>query len=177
MPREGPAHLLASHELLRDRHPRVTNRLPHRRAPPPPSAETDKWKKISYAFIPFCFVYAGFVVVRHSSHHHDHEEVRASRATRAPATGHRRGAPVCARGAPPPPSPPPPLPRRCNSPRLLATSARPHPARAQEAPKYPWMKKRDKAMPWTLAGGSSCDLFDYTCSAKEKAAKAALAEE
>ena len=39
------------------------------------------------------------------------------------------------------------------------------------------MKKRDKAMPWTLAGGSSCDLFDYTCSAKEKAAKAALAEE
>ena len=47
----------------------------------------------------------------------------------------------------------------------------------QEAPKYPWMKKRDKAMPWTLAGGSSCDLFDYTCSAKEKAAKAALAEE
>ena len=50
-------------------------------------------------------------------------------------------------------------------------------ARAQHAPKYPWMKKRDKAMPWTLAGGSSCDLFDYTCSAKEKAAKAALAEE
>ena len=47
----------------------------------------------------------------------------------------------------------------------------------QEAPKYPWMKKRDKAMPWTLAGGSACDLFDYTCSAKEKAAKAALAEE
>ena len=39
------------------------------------------------------------------------------------------------------------------------------------------MKKRDKAMPWTLAGGSACDLFDYTCSAKEKAAKAALAEE
>ena len=32
-------------------------------------------------------------------------------------------------------------------------------------------------MPWTLAGGSKCDLFDYGCGAKEKAAKAAMAEE
>ena len=38
---------------------------------------------------------------------------------------------------------------------------------------YPHMRKRDKEMPWALAGGSKCDLFDYTCAAKEKAAKAA----
>jgi hypothetical protein len=53
-----------------------------------------------------------------------------------------------------------------------------HPSRAvreQEPPQYPWMKKRAKELPWTLAGGSKCDLFDYHCSAKEKAAKAAAA--
>ena len=41
---------------------------------------------------------------------------------------------------------------------------------------FPYMKKRDKAMPWALKGGSKCDLFDYDCSAKERAAKKALAE-
>ena len=41
---------------------------------------------------------------------------------------------------------------------------------------FPYMKKRDKAMPWALKGGSKCDLFDYDCSAKERAAKAGLAE-
>jgi len=81
-------------------------------------AETDKWKKISYAFIPFCGVYAIYVGSAHLAHHHDHEE---------------------------------------------------------EPPQYPWMKKRAKELPWTLAGGSKCDLFDYHCSAKEKAAKAAAA--
>jgi len=40
---------------------------------------------------------------------------------------------------------------------------------------YPHMRKRDKEMPWALAGGSKCDLFDYDCAAKEKAAKAAAA--
>ena len=80
-------------------------------------AETSKWKKISYAFIPFCVLYAGFVMVRHNSHHHDHED---------------------------------------------------------EPIKYPWMTKRDKPMPWTLRGGSKCDLFDFPCAEKEKAAKAAL---
>merc|ERR1719482_897968 len=84
-------------------------------------AETDKWKKISYAFIPFCMVYAVFVTIKHGQHHHDHEE---------------------------------------------------------EAPQYPWMKKRDKAMPWTQRGGSKCDLFDFgPCYIKEKAAKAAAAAE
>merc|ERR1712087_153849 len=39
---------------------------------------------------------------------------------------------------------------------------------------YQFIKKRDKEMPWALKGGSKCDLFDYTCAAKEKAAKAAL---
>ena len=39
---------------------------------------------------------------------------------------------------------------------------------------YPFVKKRDKELPWALAGGSKCDLFDYACAEKEKAAKAAL---
>ena len=37
---------------------------------------------------------------------------------------------------------------------------------------FPYMKKRDKAMPWALKGGSKCDLFDYDCSAKERALRA-----
>ena len=41
---------------------------------------------------------------------------------------------------------------------------------------YPYINKRDKEMPWALKGGSKCNLFDYSCSAKEKAAKAALAD-
>merc|ERR1719230_40415 len=41
---------------------------------------------------------------------------------------------------------------------------------------YPYIGKRNKEMPWTLKGGSKCDLFDYTCAAKEKAAKAAMAD-
>ena len=46
--------------------------------------------------------------------------------------------------------------------------------RVQEAPRYPWMHKRDKPMPWTQAGGSECDLFDYVswCYKEEKAKKA-----
>lgn len=43
--------------------------------------------------------------------------------------------------------------------------------------KYPFVKKRDKPMPWALRGGTDCDLFDYGCSAKIKAAKAAEAAE
>ena len=39
---------------------------------------------------------------------------------------------------------------------------------------FPYMKKRDKAMPWALKGGSKCDLFDYDCSAKERALKAGV---
>merc|ERR1719161_1222829 len=34
---------------------------------------------------------------------------------------------------------------------------------------YPYINKRDKEMPWALKGGSKCNLFDYKCSAKEKA--------
>jgi len=76
-------------------------------------AETDKWKKISFAFLPFVGLYMGFVFVRHNSHHHEYEQVS-----------------------------------------------------------YPFIKKRDKEMPWALKGGSKCDLFDYKCAAKERAAKA-----
>ena len=41
--------------------------------------------------------------------------------------------------------------------------------------KYPFIKKRDKIMPWTANGGSKCDLFDYYCAKVERAAKAAAA--
>ena len=33
-----------------------------------------------------------------------------------------------------------------------------------------------RELPWTLAGGSKCALFDMACGAKERAAKAAMAE-
>merc|ERR1719473_1861144 len=79
-------------------------------------AESDKWKKISYVFIPFVVSVTAFVMFTHKHHHH-HEV------------------------------------------------------------KYPYITKRDKPMPWTLKGGSKCDLFDYTCAAKEKAAKAAMESE
>merc|ERR1719335_1475367 len=79
--------------------------------------ETEKWKKISFAFIPFVGVYAVFVGVKHFSHHHE----------------------------------------------------------AEEQVKYPFIKKRDKMMPWAARGGTDCDLFDYHCSARIKAAKAAAA--
>jgi len=58
--------------------------------------------------------------------------------------------------------------------RGLTCCASPCP-RVQDAPKYPWMNKRDKMMPWTARGGSACDLFDVACGKKEKAAKAAAA--
>ena len=47
-------------------------------------------------------------------------------------------------------------------------------------PKYPFMKKRDKPMPWALSKtgmGSDCDLFDVACGAKFRAMKAAEAAE
>ena len=45
----------------------------------------------------------------------------------------------------------------------------------EERPAFPYISKRDKAMPWTLKGGSRCDLFDYQCAEKERAAlKASL---
>jgi len=45
-----------------------------------------------------------------------------------------------------------------------------------EQVEYPYIGRRLKEMPWTLKGGSKCALFDYSCAAKEKAAKAALAD-
>jgi len=38
-------------------------------------------------------------------------------------------------------------------------------------PAYPYIMKRDKPMPWALAGGTDCGLFDYKCSAAIAAAK------
>uniref|UniRef100_A0A7S3AU50 Uncharacterized protein n=1 Tax=Haptolina ericina TaxID=156174 RepID=A0A7S3AU50_9EUKA len=42
---------------------------------------------------------------------------------------------------------------------------------------YPYIAKRDKPYPWTLAGGSECALFDFKCSAAEKALKAGASVE
>ncbi|KAL1526574.1 hypothetical protein AB1Y20_015281 [Prymnesium parvum] len=44
-----------------------------------------------------------------------------------------------------------------------------------EQVQYPYIGKRDKPMPWTLAGGSECALFDYKCARKLEEAKKALA--
>ena len=46
-----------------------------------------------------------------------------------------------------------------------------------EHPKYPYITKRDKPMPWALAGGFDCDLFDVRCKAKARKAAAAAAAE
>ena len=87
--------------------------------PSPPAVETEKWKKISYVFMPFCGFFFIFTLGRHFQHEHhdDHDK-----------------------------------------------------------PQMPWMKKRDKDMPWSLSSGgkrSNCDLFDYgPCWQKYKAAQA-----
>ena len=80
-------------------------------------AETEKWRKISYGFLPVVGLVGIMVMGKHFAHHHEYEQVM-----------------------------------------------------------YPFIKKRDKPMPWNLAGGTDCDLFDYACSAKIKAAQAAAAE-
>ena len=81
---------------------------------PPRAAETDKWKKISYVFLPFVVLTGVYVMGTHK-HSHWHQV------------------------------------------------------------EYPFIKMRTKAMPWSLKpGGSKCDLFDYDCSAKERALKAGV---
>ena len=64
-----------------------------------------------------------------------------------------------------------PTPHTLNPPRFPST-----PSDAEERPAFPYVTKRDKHMPWTLKGGSRCDLFDYACGEKERLAKAACAE-
>ena len=93
--------------------------------PPPRSrtaAETDKWKKISYVFIPFCVLYTGFVYVRHNAHHHDADDVRAPPDMAAPPPCHARPREIIT-----PPALPP-----CASPPLAPTPlwGPPHPIRA-----------------------------------------------
>ena len=56
----------------------------------------------------------------------------------------------------------------------------PLPLPSSVQPKYPFIKKRDKPMPWALSKsgmGSDCDLFDVACGAKFRAMKAAEAAE
>lgn len=134
------------------------------------SAETDKWKKISYVFIPACVVYAAFVTVRHNAHHHeeDHDAVRRMLLTLLDAPW---------LNSDPPARDPPPPPFHLSG--LHPSPSTPYP-RARAQPQYPFMKKRDKPMPWAaskMGMGSDCDLFDYTCSNKFKAMKAAEAAE
>ena len=173
------------------------------------TAETSKWKKISYAFVPFVCAVTVYVMGTH--HHEHHEEVR------------------------PPPTPPPPLcahllslPTHPEASHVAEQPKRPSsiwPAMPVISPPlqvaYPFMKKRNKEYPWALQGGtqcthynaplnrdrplilfshpihpcvevlllcsspldtstisnppgSKCDLFDFPCAEKEKAAKAAL---
>ena len=38
------------------------------------TAETDKWKKISFVFMPVVAAYTVFVYIRHNQHEHDHHE-------------------------------------------------------------------------------------------------------
>jgi hypothetical protein len=65
-----------------------------------------------------------------------------------------------------------PTPHTLNPARFPST-----PSDAEERPAFPYVTKRDKHMPWTLKGGSRCDLFDYACAEKERAAlKASLVE-
>ncbi|KAL3909707.1 MAG: hypothetical protein SGPRY_009329 [Prymnesium sp.] len=80
-------------------------------------AEMQKWKKISYAFMPTVALFAVYTAYDHMAHHDDTEKGN-----------------------------------------------------------YPYMNKRDKPLPWTLAGGLDCGLFDYHCSNRIKAAKAAMSE-
>merc|ERR1719198_24636 len=65
-------------------------------------AETEKWKKISYVFLPFVVISGIYIMADHFRHHHHWIQV-----------------------------------------------------------KYPYIQKRDKPMPWALAGGKDVGLFDY----------------
>lgn len=49
------------------------------------AAETDKWKKISYVFMPFCVCYGVFVYIKHNQHHHEHEDVRCAAHSPSPS--------------------------------------------------------------------------------------------
>jgi hypothetical protein len=55
------------------------------------AAETDKWKKISFVFLPVVGLYMGFVAVRHNSHgHHEYEQVRPTAYHPSPPTVRER---------------------------------------------------------------------------------------
>jgi len=101
--------LLRSARLLRPQFQSVRNMSGH--SIEEAIAETDKWKKISYAFLPVVGLVGTYVMYDHFAHHKHYHQV-----------------------------------------------------------KYPFIGKRDKPMPWALAGGTDCALFDYKCSAALKAA-------
>ena len=159
---------------------------PHTQPPsqPPPerfgiAEETAKWKKVSYVFIGGVVIpFTTFSVIKHFAHHqcrssgrrsgrpHGSGQTPSALALRPRSVSRNR------------PSLPPggtysiPTPHTLNPPCFPST-----PSESEERPAFPYVTKRDKHMPWTLKGGSRCDLFDYACAEKERATlKATQAE-
>ena len=91
------------------------------------AAETDKWKKISFVFLPVVGLYMGFVAVRHNSHgHHEYEQVRPTAYHPSPPDSARaamRPSPAASPPLPPKP-PPPPTTTTTLPPAVLALHAR-----------------------------------------------------
>ena len=137
--------------------PSTCLRSPLPAAPAPPrlslvfvfcTAETSKWKKISYVCVPFVCAVTVYVMGTH--HHEHHEYVR------------------------PPPTPPPPLcahllslPTHPEASHVAEQPERPSsiwPAMPVISPPlqvaYPFMKKRNKEYPWALQGGTQCTHYD-----------------
>ena len=134
---------------------------------------TSQWKKYSYIFLPVVVVFGVVTMGKHFMHgHHDHDEVPfpyMKKRDKAMPWALKGGSKCAAAPAPPPrPSTSPPLP---SSPPRLAAHRPPPRARLHTPPARARLPHAARPpLP------SRCDLFDYDCSAKERAAKKALAE-
>ena len=137
---------------------------------------TSQWKKYSYMFVPVVVVFGVVTMGKHFMHgHHDHDEVPfpyMKKRDKAMPWALKGGSKCAAAPAPPPrqttlPPPPPSLPRSRPNER---TGRRPARASTRRPRARAPPSRRPPAPP------SRCDLFDYDCAAKERAAKKALAE-